>query len=105
MTFQPGVSGNAGGRPKRKIVSEEVSLVLMQLDDRSGKTRIRKIVEAVAAKADEGDVQAFNALADRAEGKVPQAIEGKLEHGIDDSIAGLLQRIGEGGRRIHDRDR
>lgn len=49
----------------------------------------RAIARAMIIKAASGDVPAFNSIADRMDGKVPQAIVGDDEH---DAIS-IIQRI------------
>lgn len=54
-----------------------------------GGTRLRVIADALATKAMTGDIQAIKEVADRIDGKVPQAIVGDDEH---DAI-NLIHRI------------
>lgn len=42
--------------------------------------RLRSIADALLAKAESGDVQAIKEVADRLDGKAPQAIVGDDEH-------------------------
>lgn len=71
-----GLSGNPGGRPKRKPIEEEL---LRLIDERAGpkdgRTHARKIAEAVLKAAGQGNVKAFVAVAERVDGKVPQAVQ------------------------------
>ena len=71
-----GVSGNPGGRPKSKSLSEAYRDRLERIvpDDPEGRTFAEKIAEVLAKKALKGDVQAARELADRAEGKARQSI-------------------------------
>jgi hypothetical protein len=69
---------------------------------------LRLIARQLIAKATDGDMQAIKELADRTDGKVPQALIGdsdadpiNLKHELDAerftrSIAGLATRSGEG---------
>jgi len=41
-----------------------------------GKTRLRKVADALVEKAENGDVQAIKEIADRIDGRVPQAVVG-----------------------------
>jgi hypothetical protein len=43
---------------------------------------------------------AIKELADRTDGKVPQALEGDVLVSADDTIAGLLARIATEGKRL-----
>ncbi len=65
-----------------------------------GGDKLRRVAEALVDKAMTGDVPAIKEIADRLDGKVPQAIEGDLTHKADDTIAGLLGRIAVSGARL-----
>ena len=66
--FEKGVSGNPGGRPKWKQVTE-----LMKSETNQAKLEI--MVDKVFDKALEGDMRAVEFIADRLEGKVAQRVE------------------------------
>lgn len=90
MAYQPGQSGNPGGRPKRdKFITQQLIAALKEVDETTGGTKLRRIVNALLAKAAEGDVPAVREVLDRVEGKVPQAIEG----GDEDNPISVLHRI------------
>ena len=85
MVFKPGQSGNPGGRRRDKIATQELIIALNERDGDANK--LRKVIDALIAKAKEGDVAAINAIMDRVEGKVAQDIgltvsshEEALEH-------------------------
>jgi len=86
--FQPGQSGNPGGRPKTKPFRDALKRVL----DEAGKDdeRLRLIAEALLGKAATGDVQAIKEIADRLDGKPAQAIVGGDD---EDSPIKLIQKI------------
>lgn len=67
-----GVSGNPGGMPKDSV-RREIMLMLRELRKPAGKgkgkTERRLIVEALVAEARAGNVQAFEAIANRVDGK------------------------------------
>lgn len=75
--FQPGQSGNPGGRPKTKPFRDALKRVL----EEAGKDdeRLRLIAEALLGKAATGDVQAIKEMADRLDGKSTQPISGDDE--------------------------
>lgn len=75
--FKPGQSGNPGGRPKDRPLTDALrrALALEIADKRKGKTKADQIAVALVNKAAEGDVPAYREIADRVEGKVPQAQE------------------------------
>lgn len=93
MAFQPGQSGNPGGRPKEKPIRDalRMELAAAELGDAAVPKMgsIRALARAMIEKAQSGDVPAFNSIADRLEGKVPQGIIGDDEH---DPVR-LVQRI------------
>ncbi len=72
--WKPGQSGNPGGRPKRKPLTDAIARII----DAVG---AEKFAAAIAAKAELGDVTAFREMADRLEGKVAQPIGGSDELG------------------------
>lgn len=77
--FQPGVSGNPGGRPRKKPLTEELERLLDEIDPTDKKHRRtyrKRIVEALAQQViKKGNVAAFTEIADRVEGKVAQRQE------------------------------
>ena len=70
-----GVSGNPGGRPKKRLLTDELELLLEQEAPNSrNKTWAVVIAEALLRKARKGDVRAISELANRIEGKPLQAV-------------------------------
>jgi len=78
--WQPGQSGNPGGRPKKTPLADACGevLALPVPGDSHGRTYAQKIAATLAVKAAEGDIRAAQELADRAEGRARQSIE--VEH-------------------------
>lgn len=78
MPFEPGQSGNPNGARKPRAFAAELKMALAEVDarDRNG---LRAIAEALISKAKDGDVSAIKEIADRIDGKVPQAIGGTDE--------------------------
>ena len=71
--WKPGQSGNPGGRPKTKIFTEALKkLIAERGPDESANIIYSKMLT--------GDVSAWNAIADRVDGKVPQAVVGDDDH-------------------------
>lgn len=68
--FQPGQSGNPGGRPKTKILTDALRLHLDE-KDKAGVTNAEKLARALVARALTGDVSAYREICDRVEGKSP----------------------------------
>lgn len=65
---------NLKGRP-HKIPEIEELLAEALGSERDGKTAAQKILEAIVAKAQKGDVRAAEMLLDRAYGKAKQAVD------------------------------
>lgn len=61
---------------------------------------LRQIAKQLIAKATEGEMPAIIELANRTDGKVPQAVDGELHVNADDTITGLLARIAADGARL-----
>jgi len=81
MPFEKGSSGNPGGRPKHKPFQEALRMEMLAAERgeaceaKPGSLRwnARQLLE-------KGDVPAIKELADRLDGKVPQAVVGDDEH-------------------------
>lgn len=69
--FPKGTSGNPGGRPKDSVRAELYDMLREIRKGAKGKpkTERRLIVEAVVAEARAGNVQAFEAIANRIDGR------------------------------------
>ena len=72
--WKPGQTGNPGGRPKWKPLTEALQSLLEE-DPKLNKELIR----AWVVKAGRGDVSAANMLWDRLEGKVTQTVGGSTD--------------------------
>jgi len=72
--FQPGQSGNPGGR-RKDIFSEAYLRILNKtiINDPEGRRLIDAIAEKVAEQAMKGDLKAVAEIADRLQGKPTQA--------------------------------
>lgn len=88
MTFQPGETGNPGGRPKTAKMFRDALMTALKKTD-GDVEKIQKIADALTDKAAAGDVQAIKEVADRIDGKVPQAVVGDEDH----PPVSLVQRI------------
>lgn len=81
--WKPGQSGNPGGRPKWKPLTQ----ALQELIDERPEL-MRELAKSLVVKAGKGDVSAFNTIFDRLEGKVAQSIGGSTEIGPVKLIVG-----------------
>jgi hypothetical protein len=75
--FQPGQSGNPGGRPKNAPLSHACRELLARAvpGDPEGRTYSEAIAGTLAERALAGDIRAAQEIADRAEGKPRQSLE------------------------------
>ena len=79
-----GVSGNPGGRPKKKLITNELERLLEQeAPEATGKTWAAVIAEVLLNQARRGDVRAIAELANRIEGKPLQPVEFGPDAGLD----------------------
>jgi Family of unknown function (DUF5681) len=69
--FQPGVSGNPGGR-RKKPITDEVLKKLLEI--RRKKSRAERIAEKIVAGAEKGKLDFINVALDRSEGKPLQGL-------------------------------
>lgn len=79
MTFQPGQSGNPGGRSKNeKIYRDALRKAINEIadEDPHKRKKLELIAEAHVTKAITGDIPAIVALADRLDGRPVQALAG-----------------------------
>lgn len=73
--FVKGQSGNPGGRPKSRPFKEALDRAIKASEKGEIKISLDDIALALLTKAKSGDVPAIKELAERYDGKVPQAIE------------------------------
>lgn len=89
--FKPGQSGNPGGRPKRKPLTEAYERIL------SNPAEANAIAKAMIRLARKGNVRAAQELADRTEGKAIQAMDISGDMSVDMEI---IKRLEEGRKRL-----
>jgi hypothetical protein len=107
--WKPGESGNPGGRPKKMPLSDAYRELMEEPfpGDLNSKTWAQVIALAVATKAASGDPKAAAHIADRLEGKAPQAIQVSGSDGQEAATTITIQFVesdGNGGFRYVDRD-
>lgn len=95
--FQPGVSGNPGGRPKKKPITSAYARAVENPADAD------KLAKALFDKACTGDVNAAKELREGIEGKALQAVRVDGELGLTseaDRKSRVLDILREGAQRI-----
>lgn len=86
MPFEPGnQEGKKADHKKPRIITQKL---IARLNDADG-AALDRVIAALLAKAQEGDVPAIREVMDRVEGKVPQAMIG----GDDEDPAIKFERI------------
>lgn len=92
-----GVSGNPGGRPKKKLITDELERLLKQeAPEATGKSWATVIAEALLNQARRGDVRAITELANRIEGKPLQPVELSGDNDLDT----LAERMEKARKRV-----
>jgi Family of unknown function (DUF5681) len=100
--WKKGQSGNPGGRPKSKTLSNAYRNKLEEAvpNDPEGRTWAEFIAEAQVRDAVRGNVQAAREIADRTEGRPRQSIEFEnttLQHAFDRLSAEELESYARDG--------
>ena len=93
MPFAPNVSGNPEGRPKKEKSFAAMLRIAINEATESGGTKLRAVADALVDKAVSGDVPAIKELADRIDGKVPQAIIGDDDEAAISVVATIIRVI------------
>jgi hypothetical protein len=68
----------AGRPPKEKSFANMLNIAIKEANEQ-GITKLREVADALVAKAISGDVPAIKEIAERLDGKVPQAVVGDDE--------------------------
>ena len=69
----------AGRPPKERSFAAMLNIAIKEAIEGSDKTKLRAVADALVDKAMTGDVAAIKEVADRIDGKVPQALVGDGE--------------------------
>jgi hypothetical protein len=87
MAFEVGNKAAVGANHKKpRLITQKL---IARLNDAGG-AALDRVIAALLAKAQEGDVPAIKEVFDRVDGKVPQAVIGGDE---DDPAINLVHRI------------
>jgi hypothetical protein len=81
----------AGRPPKEKSFANMLNIAIKEATE-SGGTKLRAVADALIEKAISGDVQAIKEVADRLDGKVPQALVGDSD-GDPISLVTEIRRV------------
>lgn len=87
-SFQPGTSGNPGGRPVTKPWSEALNAIAKEKATEGLGTKLEQLARVTFAKALNGDADAREEIGNRLEGKVAQSVthEGNPQQPIEGKI-------------------
>lgn len=88
--FQPGQSGNAGGRPKKLPITELYERIL---SDPANIAAIEKAVLATLRKGNMAMVLLLREITERMEGKVTQPVEASITLNLAEAIAEARKRV------------
>jgi hypothetical protein len=86
MTFKPGQSGNPSGRPKSRPFKDAIDRIIKSENPEA----LEAAARALFNEAKGGNIQAIKELADRMDGKVPQALIGGDEN---DAPIKMINRV------------
>ena len=89
--WQPGQSGNPGGRPKKKPVTDLYEEIL---NDPEAMEALKSAVVKALTKGNMAMVLQLKEMTDRVEGKVTQPIEADVKVNLADAIAEARKRAG-----------
>lgn len=89
--FKPGQSGNPGGRPKKKPLTELYEQIL---NDPKQMAVVRKAVIKALGRGQMAMVLQLREMAERVEGKITQPIEAEISVNLADAIAAARKRAG-----------
>lgn len=82
----------AGRPPKEKSFANMLNIAIKEAVEGKDITKLRAVADALVAKGMAGDVQAIKEIAERLDGKVPQALVG--DSGEDPiSFVGRIERV------------
>lgn len=84
---------NPNGRPpKERCFANMLRIAINEAVEKGGGTKLRAVAEALVEKGMTGDVAAIKEIADRLDGKVPQAIVGDADE-VPVSVVAEIKRV------------
>lgn len=89
--WKPGQTGNAGGRPKKKPVTELYEQIL---SDPANLELVERAIVKALSRGQMAMVLQLKEMTDRVEGKVTQPIEADVTVNLADAIAEARKRAG-----------
>lgn len=90
--FMPGESGNPGGRPKKKVITE---IFEKMLEDPEFVDQVEGSIKKMILSGRMVGQLMLKEMTDRTEGKVVQPIEGNLSMSLAEVIAAGRKRVAE----------
>jgi hypothetical protein len=91
--FQPGESGNPGGRPKLRLLSRAAREQLAEVNPETGLTGAEEVVAAMMKEARKGNIWAAKELREWTEGKVPTVFLGDVSHSDSSSDVSRIKTL------------
>jgi len=83
----------AGRPPKEKSFANMLNIAIKEAVEGSDKTKLRAVADALLDKAMAGDVAAIKEVADRLDGKVPQAVVGGDDTENPINLVARIERV------------
>jgi len=91
--FQPGQSGNPGGRPKTKPITDAIKERLAKIPPDDPRTDAQRVADVLVDGALAGDIQFIRELLNRVEGKVAEMVI--TESGPEQTVLDALEILRE----------
>ena len=71
-----------GGKGQDKLIADAIRVSLMRAAEKGKSKRLQLVADKLVDKAIDGDVAAIREIADRIDGRVPQAVSGHVDSHI-----------------------
>ena len=92
MPFQPG-NQEAKKAGREKTFASMLRLAINEAGREPGTTRLRDVATALVDEAVSGNIAAINSIADRLDGKVPQAVMGDEDGPAIRTLSEVVHKI------------